>query len=347
MDPYPFLRPLLFQLSAEKAHQLTIRLIKVGILLPGFNAFTANNAQDPCHQFTLAGLNFTNRLGLAAGLDKNAEIFNEMLAIGFGSVEVGTVTPRPQHGNPRPRVFRLPKDKALINRLGFNNDGADRIAKRLSKRTTKGIIGGNIGKNKDTPNEQAPADYAEAFRKLAPFVDYFTVNISSPNTPNLRALQEAGLEQILDAVQAENTALSKKRPIFLKIAPDLRGEEVDHILHVSHEGGVDGFITTNTTTERPNLSATQAELEEIGQGGLSGRPLTSKATKILTYIKQHDPKALPLIASGGIMDADDAMEKFEAGASLVQLYTGFVYKGPALLDDILKRFRTETDPEAV
>ncbi len=345
MDPYPFLRPLLFQLSAEQAHQLTIKLIKIGMLLPGFNAFTANNAQDPSHNFKLAGLSFTNRIGLAAGLDKNAEIFNEMIAIGFGSVEVGTVTPRPQHGNPRPRVFRLPKDEALINRLGFNNDGADRIAKRLSNRPTKGIIGGHIGKNKDTPNQQAPADYAEAFRKLAPYVDYFTINISSPNTPNLRELQETGLEQILDAVQAENTALNTKRPIFLKVAPDLRAEQVDHILHISHEGGVNGFITTNTTTERQNLSAPKAELDEIGRGGLSGRPLTSKATKILTYIKQHDPKALPLIASGGIMDAADAIEKFEAGASLVQLYTGFVYKGPALLDDILTRLR-DREPES-
>jgi dihydroorotate dehydrogenase len=347
MDPYPFLRPLLFQLSAERAHQLTIKLIKIGMLLPGFHAFTASKAQHPSHQCTLAGLHFTNRLGLAAGLDKNAEIFNEMLAIGFGSVEVGTVTPRPQHGNPRPRVFRLPKDKALINRLGFNNDGADRIAKRLSKRTQQGIVGGNIGKNKDTPNDQAPADYAEAFRKLAPYVDYFTINISSPNTPDLRALQHRGLQNILDAVQSENEDLRSKRPIFLKIAPDLSGEQIDQILHISHEGGIDGFITTNTTTERTNLSASQAELDEIGHGGLSGRPLTTKATNILAYLKQHDPKALPLIASGGIMDADDAMEKFEAGASLVQLYTGFVYKGPALLDDILKRLRNATDPEAV
>ena len=337
MDPYPFLRPLLFQLSAERAHQLTIKLIKIGMVLPGFHALTASKAQEPAHQCQVAGLTFTNRLGLAAGLDKNAEIFNEMLAIGFGAVEVGTVTPKPQHGNPRPRVFRLVNDEALINRLGFNNDGADRIAQRLAKRKQSGIVGGNIGKNKDTPNEKAPHDYAAAFRKLAPYVDYFTINVSSPNTPHLRELQGAGLSHILDAVQSENQALPRQRPVFLKIAPDLTTQELDQILNLAGQGGIDGLIATNTTTNRHNLSTSQTQLEAIGKGGLSGRPLTHLATQVLAYLKAHDPHGLPLIASGGVMDGQDVMDKIAAGASLVQLYTGFVYKGPALLDDALTR----------
>lgn len=338
MDPYPFLRPLLFRLSAEKAHRLTIHLIKVGMRVPGFHALTASKALHPSHRLSCCGLEFANCLGLAAGLDKNAEMFNEMLAIGFGFVEVGTVTPRPQYGNPRPRVFRLVQDKALINRLGFNNDGADQVAKRLANRRVPGIIGGNIGKNKDTPNEHAPYDYAEAFRKLAPYVDYFTINVSSPNTPNLRELQQgSGLLDVLNAVQQENEQLPFRRPVFLKIAPDLTVEELDQMLEVAHQGAVSGFIATNTTTERQNLSTTQAEVEAIGKGGLSGRPLSERATEILAYLNRHDDQQLPLMASGGIMSADDAERKLEAGASLIQLYTGFVYHGPALLDDILTR----------
>lgn len=345
MDLYPFLRPLLFRLSAEKAHQLTIKLIKLGMRLPGFHALTATKAQYSSHKLSALGLDFTNCLGLAAGLDKNAEIFNELLAIGFGSVEIGTVTPKPQYGNPKPRVFRLVDDEALINRLGFNNDGADIIAKRLAQRQTPGVIGGNIGKNKDTTNDKAPYDYAEAFRKLAPHVDYFTINVSSPNTPNLRDLQQAsGLSSIFEAVQNENARLSTPRPILLKIAPDLSANELDQMLEIAYSGDINGFIATNTTIDRQNLTASKDELDAIGKGGLSGHPLKDKATRVLTYLKQHDTKDLPLIASGGIMTAEDAHEKLEAGASLVQLYTGFVYKGPALLDAILNKINKT--PEA-
>ena len=342
MDPYPFLRPLLFRLSAEQAHRLTIRMVKIGMQMPGFHALTASKAQHPANQLTVCGLTFPNCLGLAAGLDKNAEMFNEMLAIGFGFVEVGTVTPRPQYGNPRPRVFRLVRDEALINRLGFNNDGADRIARRLANRRKSGIIGGNIGKNKDTPNEKAPYDYAEAFRKLAPYVDYFTINVSSPNTPNLRELQQgAGLLDILNAVQDENARLPHSKPVFLKIAPDLEEAGLDEMLSIAHQGAVSGLIATNTTTERQNLSASQEEVKAIGKGGLSGSPLTSRATRVLAYLRARDDQNLPIMASGGIMSADDAEEKLAAGASLVQLYTGFVYSGPAILDAILSRTRQQ------
>ena len=309
---------------------------------------------------TVFDLYFKNPVGLGAGFDKNAKYLNELEALGFGFIEIGTVTPFPQEGNVKPRLFRLPKDKALINRMGFNNDGVEVVTKRLQdwrrqneqrstnnvQRTTVNqqcttnnnlIIGGNIGKNKVTPNEDAWKDYEICFNALHPYVDYFVVNVSSPNTPGLRELQEKeSLRKILTHLQDQNKKFTAQKPILLKISPDLSFEQIDDVIDLALEINLDGLVASNTTIVRNDLQTADADVIEIGSGGLSGLPVKNKSTEIVRYITERTGEKLPIIASGGIFSGKDAAEKINAGATLVQVWTGFIYKGPAIVKKITK-----------
>jgi dihydroorotate dehydrogenase len=331
-------KPLLFQLDAERAHHFIFDNLKRAARVPGTAALlrTLYDYQHPSLEREVFGLTFRNPVGLAAGLDKNAVLTDELASLGFGFVEIGTVTPRPQPGNPTPRLFRLPQDEALINRMGFNNDGAAAVAARLRQRSNQQlIIGGNIGKNKDTPNEQAGDDYVAAFEALAEVVDYFVVNVSSPNTPGLRELQDKKpLISLLQQVQARNLARAQPRPLLLKIAPDLTNAQLDDILEIARETQLSGLVATNTTIGRAGLATAASQVAGYGAGGLSGRPLRARATEVIAYLHQRSQGALPIIGAGGIHSAADALEKLAAGATLVQLYTGFVYEGPGLVKQI-------------
>lgn len=293
-------------------------------------------------QRQVLGLQFKNPVGLAAGFDKNAQYMEELDALGFGFIEIGTVTPKPQEGNPKPRLFRLPKDKALINRMGFNNDGVKLVASRLLKwreahnGRTELVIGGNIGKNKVTPNEDAWKDYEICFRELFDLVDFFVVNVSSPNTPGLRELQEKeSLRKILSHLQTINQQQAYPKPILLKIAPDLTVEQLDDVIDLAMEIRLDGLVASNTTINREDLTnESRTKAENIGAGGLSGLPLREKSTAIIRYIHKKTNGSIPIIASGGIFNSKDAKEKLEAGASLVQVWTGFIYEGPAIAKNI-------------
>ena len=289
----------------------------------------------------LFGLNFKNPVGLGAGFDKNARYLSELEILGFGFVEIGTVTPEPQEGNEKPRLFRLPKDKALINRMGFNNDGAKAIAGRLrawhlkKKNDGRLIIGGNIGKNKQTPNEEAYKDFEICYRALADYVDYFVVNVSSPNTPGLRALQEKdALRKILTHLQSINNRRAVPVPLLLKIAPDLEESQILDVLDLCGEIELDGLIVSNTTIYREGLSTPPAVVQKMGAGGLSGAPLFKRSTELLRFITQNNNRNIPVIASGGIFNAQDAREKLNAGAQLVQVWTGFIYEGPGIVKKI-------------
>lgn len=312
------------------------------------------------HNYTSFGIPFPNKVGLAAGFDKNAKYLRELECLGFGCVEIGTVTPLPQAGNEKPRVFRLPKDKALINRMGFNNDGVKVIVERLkswrnSQRSTVNgqlIIGGNIGKNKVTPNEDAWKDYEICFKELHPYVDYFVVNVSSPNTPGLRELQEKeSLRKILTHLQQLNVSLGLHtgpagfskgdKPLLLKIAPDLTQEQIDDVIDLALEIKLDGLVATNTTISREGLTTHHSQLTTIGAGGLSGLPLKQRSTEIVQYIHQKTNGQIPIIASGGIFTGADAKEKLEAGASLVQVWTGFIYEGPGIVKNICKTLNSQ------
>jgi dihydroorotate dehydrogenase len=293
---------------------------------------------------TMLRLQFSNRIGLGAGFDKNAKYLAELQCLGFGFVEIGTVTPLPQAGNDKPRLFRLPKDKALINRMGFNNDGVKAVADRLRKwklnsqpGKQKIIIGGNIGKNKITPNENAWKDYEIGFNELYDCVDYFVVNVSSPNTPGLRELQEKeSLRKILTHLQMVNKSKGGSKPILLKIAPDLTTEQLDDVIALALEIGLDGLVATNTTISKEGLTTNSSIKNE--KGGLSGKPLQKKSTEIVKYISEKTNGAIPIIASGGIFTAEDVAEKIKAGASLVQVWTGFIYEGPAIVKKIYKNY---------
>lgn len=335
------LKPILFQLQPEKAHYLTVKLLRLGLSLPGGKSIFRSlySYQNKPLQRKCFGLEFSNPVGLAAGFDKDGRFFEAMSHLGFGFIEIGTVTPRPQIGNPQPRLFRLPEDNALINRMGFNNEGVDAMVSRLKKSRPKGlIVGGNIGKNKDTPNEKAADDYLICFDKLFDYVDYFVVNVSSPNTPNLRDLQEKEpLTKLLTTLQERNSTHDKPKPILLKIAPDLTLTQLDDILEIAQTTQLAGVIATNTTIERSNLSTSDQKLEEIGNGGLSGSPLKDRSTEVIRYLSQKSNGELPIIGVGGIRNAEDALEKIEAGACLVQVYTGLIYAGPQLIKDILHR----------
>ncbi|MBX0292859.1 quinone-dependent dihydroorotate dehydrogenase [Hymenobacter sp. HSC-4F20] len=332
------LKPLFFRLDAEEAHHLVFNNLRRAYRLPGMPAVLRGlyDYQHPSLEREVFGLPFRNPVGLAAGFDKNAELTDELGALGFGFVEIGTVTPRPQPGNPQPRLFRLPQDEALVNRMGFNNAGAEAAAVRLRQRRTHGlIIGGNIGKNKDTPNELAAQDYVACVEALHEVVDYFVVNVSSPNTPNLRQLQEREpLIALLQQVQERNQMLPTPRPLLLKIAPDLTDSQLDDILLIARETELSGLVATNTTISRADLTTPAAAVEALGAGGLSGRPLRRRATEVIRYLSQRSRGQLPIIGVGGIHSARDAQEKLAAGAALVQLYSGFIYEGPGLVRQI-------------
>ncbi|GIV37908.1 MAG: dihydroorotate dehydrogenase (quinone) [Cyclobacteriaceae bacterium] len=289
---------------------------------------------------TLLGLTFPNRVGLAAGFDKDARYVDALACLGFGFIEIGTVTPKPQPGNEKPRLFRLPKDKALINRMGFNNKGVLAAVEQLKRRKSNVIVGANIGKNKNTPNEKAFDDYAYCVQALYPYVDYFAVNVSSPNTPGLRELQEKEpLRNLLAYVKALASSVEKPRPVLLKIAPDLTVGQLDDVIKVLKETKTDGVIATNTTVSRQGLRTSDKQLVQIGAGGLSGEPLREKSTEIIRYLRSGLGPHYPIIGVGGIMTPEDALEKLKAGANLVQLYTGFVYQGPALVKRILLKLK--------
>lgn len=347
---YKVLRNILFWFDAEKVHHFSMNTLKFLCGIPGIKplfkkAFAPSNLTSE-----ILHLKFSNPVGLAAGFDKNAKYLNELEALGFGCVEIGTVTPLPQDGNPTPRLFRLPQDKALINRMGFNNEGVEKVVKRLkawkekksaNQQQTTGnqqlIIGGNIGKNKITPNETAWKDYEICFDALYPYVDYFVVNVSSPNTPGLRELQEKeSLRKILTNLQARNSKLATQRPILLKIAPDLTQEQIDDVIDLAAEINLDGLVVANTSLDRSKLTAAAPQLESIGAGGLSGLPVKNRATEIVRYVYQKTNGKIPVIASGGIFTGEDAAEKLDAGASLVQVWTGFIYEGPGIVKKITK-----------
>ncbi len=331
------LRPILFLFDPETVHHFTFRLVKLLFKLPfiPFIFGKIGRFEDERLKKEVFGITFNNPVGLAAGFDKDAKIVDELAGMGFGFIEIGTLTPKPQSGNEKPRLFRLAEDGGIINRMGFNNQGVNDAVKRLKRRKSKTIIGGNIGKNKATPNNQAVDDYIACFHALYDVVDYFVVNVSSPNTPNLRELQEKKpLQQLLRTIMGENAQKHKPKPILLKIAPDLNNDQLDDIVAIVNEEKIDGLIATNTTINRKDLKASDDKLSGIGAGGLSGKPLKNRATEVIKFIHQKSEGKFPIIAVGGIFSGEDAYEKLQAGASLVQVYTGFVYEGPALIKKI-------------
>ena len=347
---YRLIRQLLFQFPTEEVHYFSMNLLRQLCKISLFQKLISKYFQPKAVglQKELFGLTFNNPVGLGAGFDKNAFYLKELETLGFGFVEIGTVTPIAQAGNDKPRLFRLPKDKALINRMGFNNEGVEVIANRLAKWKKSAInstliIGGNIGKNKITPNEDAWKDYEICFTKLFDYVDYFVVNVSSPNTPGLRALQEkSSLQKILSHLQGLNQAQQRPKPLLLKIAPDLTEEQLDDIVELSFEVKLDGLVATNTTISRKGLHTSATEVNTIGAGGLSGKPLFQSSTKVVKYLYQKTNGQIPIIGSGGIFTGDDAKEKFLAGASLVQVWTGFIYEGPSIVKNITKTLEIKT-----
>jgi dihydroorotate dehydrogenase len=333
------LRPFFFLVDPEKIHHFVFGSIKFLMRIPGFKSlFRALYAvKDKRLERTVFGITFPNPVGLAAGLDKDAKLFDELGILGFGFIEIGTLTPKPQPENEKPRMFRLREDSGLINRMGFNNEGVVAAAERLKHRKTKVIVGGNIGKNKVTPNEEAVKDYESCFETLFPYVDYFVVNVSSPNTPNLRELQDkAPLTELLNRVKALNAQKKNPKPVLLKIAPDLTDTQLDDIIEIVKSTKIDGVVATNTTISRDGLRTPSSRLQTIGMGGLSGKPLTKRATEVIRYLHTKSGGSFPIIGVGGIHSAEDALEKIEAGAVLVQLYTGFIYEGPKLITRINK-----------
>ncbi|MEI9956458.1 MAG: quinone-dependent dihydroorotate dehydrogenase [Ferruginibacter sp.] len=346
---YKILRTILFLFNPEWVHYFSMNGLKLLCKIPGVKGIITAIFKPKGNQpVSLFNLQFPNAVGLGAGFDKNAKYLNELEALGFGFVETGTVTPKPQAGNDKPRLFRLPKDKALINRMGFNNDGVEIVAKRLQawhkkngQQTTDNrqrlIIGGNIGKNKITPNEDAWKDYEICFTALHDYVDYFVVNVSSPNTPGLRELQEKdSLKKILTNLQSLNAKHLNPKPILLKIAPDLTNEQLDDVISLALEINLDGLVSSNTTISREQLTTDNSQLTKIGAGGLSGLPVKQRSTEVIQYISKKTNGQIPIIASGGIFTAEDAKEKIQAGASLVQVWTGFIYEGPAIVKNICK-----------
>lgn len=331
--------PTLFQFDAERVHHFVCSALKFAYNLPFGKTVLKSlyTYEHPSLEREVAGLRFKNPVGLAAGFDKNGEMVDEMAALGFGFVEIGTVTPKPQPGNDKPRLFRVKQDLGLINRMGFNNKGAGVAAARLRNRKSSILVGGNIGKNKVTPNEQALDDYIIGFNELYDSVDYFVVNVSSPNTPGLRELQEKEpLTNLLSELQKLNETKTKSKPIFLKIAPDLTDSQLDDIIDIVKSTRIAGVIATNTTIDRSGLKTPSAAIEQIGAGGLSGAPLKQRATEVIRYLCTKSGNAFPVIGVGGIASAEDAQEKLDAGAVLVQVYSGFIYEGPTLASRICK-----------
>ncbi len=336
---YPILKWFFFRFDPEKVHYFTFKLIRFWLAVPLVKPIW-KKMYAPTHELLkteVAGIVFPNPVGLAAGFDKNALLVNQLAACGFGFIEIGTVTPLAQDGNPKPRLFRLIEDEAIINRMGFNNDGVDAIVERLKKLKPECIIGGNIGKNKLTPNENATSDYLIAYNALEPHIDYFVVNVSSPNTPNLRELQDKKpLLELLNTIMNRKVEIKSSKPVFLKIAPDLTNSQLDDIIEIVAETGIAGVIATNTTIDRSGLKTAKNRVEAIGAGGVSGKPVSQRSTEVIRYLSDHSGKKFPIIGVGGIHSAEDALEKLAAGASLVQLYTGFIYEGPAIAKRINK-----------
>lgn len=352
---YKILRRLLFLFPAETAHEISMGFLKWACSIGWIQAQIKRMFQPALVRTQQFGLSFKNPVGLGAGFDKNARYLRELEALGFGFVEIGTVTPKPQAGNDKPRLFRLQKDQALINRMGFNNDGVEVVARRLKNWRARGnkqlamgngqaeqnrlIIGGNIGKNKITPNEDAWKDYEICFLALHSYVDFFVVNVSSPNTPGLRELQEKdSLKKILTHLQELNRTFDQPKPILLKIAPDLTWTQVDDVIDLAKEINLDGLVATNTTISRDQLQTTNHKLQTIGAGGLSGQPLRTRSTEMVSYIHLKNP-GIPVIASGGIFTGADAKEKLDAGACLAEVWTGFIYEGPFIVKNICKQLQ--------
>ena len=334
---YRFFRTFLFLVSAESAHHFTMKLLRILFSIPGIGIFFKKLflVKTPKSSINLWGINFPNRVGLAAGFDKDALLGHDWNNLGFGFIEIGTVTPKAQAGNEKPRLFRLKGDEAIQNRMGFNNAGVEAMVDRLKKQNKQIIIGGNIGKNKITSNEEAKNDYLICFHALHDYVDFFTINVSSPNTPGLRELQEKEpLKQLLKSIMEEREKLKSKKPVLLKIAPDLSEQQLDDIIEIIIETQLQGIIATNTTIDRSVLKQEKAEAEKNGAGGISGKPLLDKSNAVIAYLHQKSKGIIPIVGVGGIHSAEDAIEKLKAGASLVQIYTGFIYEGPALTKKI-------------
>jgi dihydroorotate dehydrogenase len=329
---YRLLRPLLFMLSPERAHHVTFSLLEVASKVPGMLALVGGKRPSERAGLQLMGLHLPSPVGLAAGMDKDAEHVDALSALGFGFIEIGTLTPVAQPGNEQPRLFRLPADRALINRMGFNNGGVQAAVERLRARKPGIIVGGNIGKNKITPNERATDDYVKCFDALHAVVDYFVVNVSSPNTPGLRALQDKEpLLDLLRTLQQRNASGRSAKPILLKIAPDLTDDQLQDVCSVVRESGIAGVIATNTTISRADLRTPKEQVDAMGAGGLSGAPVRARSTEVVRYLRERLPRPWVIIGVGGIDSAEAAMEKLEAGADLVQVYTGLIYEGPALV----------------
>ncbi|ALJ04451.1 dihydroorotate dehydrogenase (quinone) [Pseudalgibacter alginicilyticus] len=333
------LRPLFFLFDPETIHHFTFSLVKSTSKIPGVSFIFKwlYAVEDTRLQRQLFGLTFKNPVGLAAGFDKNAVLYNELANFGFGFIEIGTVTPKGQAGNPKKRLFRLKDDKGIINRMGFNNEGLEAAIDQLKKNKGKLIIGGNIGKNTNTKPEDYTKDYLECFNALHPYVDYFVLNVSCPNVGSHAKLNDKDyLEELIEAVQYANKNFLKEKPILLKIAPDLNSNQLDEIVQLVADTKLDGVIASNTSMDRSGLSATKEQLETIGNGGLSGLPIKDKSTKTIKYLSDKSNKSFTIIGVGGIHSAEDALEKIEAGADLVQIYTGFIYEGPGLIKKINK-----------
>ncbi|RED48322.1 quinone-dependent dihydroorotate dehydrogenase [Seonamhaeicola aphaedonensis] len=333
------LRPIFFLFDPESIHHFTFFLIKFTSKIPGIPAvFRAlYNVHDKKLERNLFGLKFKNPVGLAAGFDKNAILYNELSNFGFGFIEIGTVTPKGQPGNPKKRLFRLKEDKGIINRMGFNNEGIEAVIEQLKNNKGRLIIGGNIGKNTATKPEDYTKDYLECFNALHPYVDYFVLNVSCPNVGSHAKLNDkAYLEELISDVQKANANFEKPKPILLKIAPDLNDGQLDEIIDLVRDTNLDGVIASNTSVDRAGLKASKESLDIIGNGGLSGQPIKDKSTRVIKYLSEKSNKDFPIIGVGGIHSANDALEKIEAGADLIQIYTGFIYEGPSLIKRINK-----------
>jgi dihydroorotate dehydrogenase len=329
-----FIRSVLFLIPPETVHHIIVIVIRIIFHIPGIKSLIRKiyRIEDELLNRDLMGLHFTNPVGLAAGFDKNASFFREFSSFGFGFIEIGTVTPLGQPGNPRPRLFRIPRDMGLINRMGFNNMGLDEAIRKLRKKPEGMIIGGNIGKNTATPNEKAVDDYAKCFEGLYPFVDYFVVNVSCPNISDLSELQDKELLRgILVRLSDIRRSQARKKPILVKISPDLNSDQINDVLELISLTGMDGIVATNTTIKRENLLTGKELIDKIGKGGLSGKPLRQRSTDIIKYIANRTKGKLTIIGAGGIMTPEDAIEKIRAGAHLIQIYTGFIYEGPAII----------------
>ena len=333
------IRPILFLFDPEKVHYFTFSLIRILCKIPFVASIFRNlyQVKNKKLERKLFGLTFTNPVGLAAGFDKNAVLYNELANFGFGFIEIGTVTPKGQLGNPKKRLFRLKEDQGIINRMGFNNDGVKEAIKNLKKNKHRVIIGGNIGKNTETKLEDYTQDYLDVFKELHPFVDYFVLNVSCPNVGSHAKLSDKDyLLELITECQSQNNLFKIKKPILLKIAPDLNNSQLDEIIELVAETKIDGVIASNTSTTRDNLNVSKERLQEIGNGGVSGQPIKDQSTQVIKYLADTSNKSFPIIGVGGIHSAEDALEKLIAGADLVQIYTGFIYEGPGLIKRINK-----------